>query len=619
MTSSSTTGPLALFASTLLLGSPSAWAQEPYDTWATLRFGASASNPAIAGPDKDPDGDAWKNAVEYLLDLIPTANSEPSPDTHSVTNGQLNLQFTSTDRADARVLVQVADSPAGPWTLAASSEHGADYVPKAGFTLQQAPGIGTHLVSLGDSQNSAPRRFARLVVEIIGLPPTISLTSPADGAIALPTGIAVTFSQAMNPGTLTIQSTAGACTGSLQISSDDFQTCLPCAGGVTMSVGDTVATIAPAIGLAQGTTYKVRVLDTVERASGAKLGSVFTMANGFTTLPGVPSPAHVVISQVYGAGGNSGATFNADFIELHNPLPISVNIPTYALQYAAATGPAIGSNWSVRALTGASISPGGYLLVQTTTASATNGIAISPAPDLSFSTPNLAAAAGKVALTSSTAPLNGPSPTAATIVDLVGYGATANFSETDPAPAPSVLNSVQRRNNGNQDTDNNSADFQALAAAPRNSSSPAHIASSAINETGLPGEADYAALQFPASLSVATGQTSQPIYAQLFEVGLTESAGSNGSIRCEIGYGPLTANPQYQAGWTWVTASFNVQAENNDEYQASFTAPVAGSYAYTARFSFDGVNWTYADLNGAGSNAGLGFDLTRLGVMTVTE
>ena len=43
----------------------------------------------------------------------------------------------------------------------------------------------------------------------------------------------------------------------------------------------------------------------------------------------------------------------------------------------------------------------------------------------------------------------------------------------------------------------------------------------------------------------------------------------------------------------------------------------AGVYAYTTRFSFDGVNWTYCDLNGAGANTGLAFELEQLGVMTV--
>ncbi len=90
-----------------------------------------------------------------------------------------------------------------------------------------------------------------------------------------------------------------------------------------------------------------------------------------------------------------------------------------------------------------------------------------------------------------------------------------------------------------------------------------------------------------------------------------------------LGYGPASANPEYQPGWTWVNASYNLQVGNNDEYQASFTAPAAGSYRYVYRFSLDqGVSWTYCDNNqgdyGSGANPGLTFDLENQAVLDVT-
>jgi PEP-CTERM motif len=45
-----------------------------------------------------------------------------------------------------------------------------------------------------------------------------------------------------------------------------------------------------------------------------------------------------------------------------------------------------------------------------------------------------------------------------------------------------------------------------------------------------------------------------------------------------------------------------------------------GTYSYTYRFSIDaGSNLTAADLDGAGSNAGLTFDPSNLGLLTVTD
>ncbi len=46
----------------------------------------------------------------------------------------------------------------------------------------------------------------------------------------------------------------------------------------------------------------------------------------------------VVISQVYGGGGNSGATYTHDFIELFNASYSSVNLNGWSVQYASASG-----------------------------------------------------------------------------------------------------------------------------------------------------------------------------------------------------------------------------------------------------------------------------------------
>ena len=47
---------------------------------------------------------------------------------------------------------------------------------------------------------------------------------------------------------------------------------------------------------------------------------------------------HLVISEVYGGGGNSGATLKNDFIELYNPTDSIVTIDGWSVQYASAAG-----------------------------------------------------------------------------------------------------------------------------------------------------------------------------------------------------------------------------------------------------------------------------------------
>ncbi|TMD57554.1 MAG: lamin tail domain-containing protein [Chloroflexi bacterium] len=67
----------------------------------------------------------------------------------------------------------------------------------------------------------------------------------------------------------------------------------------------------------------------------------------------------VVISQVYGGGGNAGATFKNDFIELFNRGATTLNLTGWSVQYGSATG----STWSPTPLSG-TIQPGQYYLVQ---------------------------------------------------------------------------------------------------------------------------------------------------------------------------------------------------------------------------------------------------------------
>jgi Predicted extracellular nuclease len=70
---------------------------------------------------------------------------------------------------------------------------------------------------------------------------------------------------------------------------------------------------------------------------------------------------HIVISEVYGGGGNNGATLKNDFIELYNPTSSDIDISGWQIQYASATG-TFGSNNLV--LVNAVIKAGGYFLIQ---------------------------------------------------------------------------------------------------------------------------------------------------------------------------------------------------------------------------------------------------------------
>ena len=67
----------------------------------------------------------------------------------------------------------------------------------------------------------------------------------------------------------------------------------------------------------------------------------------------------VVVSQVYGGGGNSGATLKNDFIELFNRGASAVDLTGWSVQYNSAAGTGA---WQVTNLSG-SLAPGQYYLV----------------------------------------------------------------------------------------------------------------------------------------------------------------------------------------------------------------------------------------------------------------
>lgn len=75
---------------------------------------------------------------------------------------------------------------------------------------------------------------------------------------------------------------------------------------------------------------------------------------------------HVVIAQVYGAGGNNGAIYNQDYVMLYNPTSAEIDMSAYALQYNSATGPSSTNPWTVNAFpAGTKIAAGKYFFSRT--------------------------------------------------------------------------------------------------------------------------------------------------------------------------------------------------------------------------------------------------------------
>jgi len=203
------------------------------------------------------------------------------------------------------------------------------------------------------------------------------------------------------------------------------------------------------------------------------LGLVIVLATLFANLVSGVQPARaisttVVISQVYGGGGNSGAPYTNDFVELFNRGTTTVSLSGWSVQYTSATGTGnFGSATNLITPLSGSLAPGQYLLIQE--AAGTTPSASLPTPDVTDSTPiNMSATGGKVALVNTTTPLGcnvGSTPCSpaalATIVDLIGYDGANFFEGAGPAPVLSNTTDALRADSGCTDTDNNNTDFSA--------------------------------------------------------------------------------------------------------------------------------------------------------------
>jgi hypothetical protein len=322
----------------------------------------------------------------------------------------------------------------------------------------------------------------------------------------------------------------------------------------------------------------------------------------------------IVVGAVFAAGGNSGASYANDYVELFNRGSGAVAIDGWTLQYASAAS----TSWQATALSG-SIPAGGRYLVQLASGGA-NGAAL-PAPDAS-GTSNLAVTGGKVAVVSNATALScgaapGSCSAVATVEDFVGYGSAADYEGSGAAPGLSSSTALARAGGGCTDSDDNAADFATAAPDPHNSSSAASACSAPPPpSSGGSGSAgvdidvqpllsislDHATLSFPAAVP---GTTPDPLPEHLtvtsndpsgYTITVHRTAFSPHDLPLGIGVGggALAAVPIAPAPDLLLATASGPSAGAGDAWATSvgFVSPLpvvpAGHYTATLTFTVIG-------------------------------
>lgn len=213
-----------------------------------------------------------------------------------------------------------------------------------------------------------------------------------------------------------------------------------------------------------------------------------------------PDNTKVVLSQVYGGGGNSGAEYKNDFIELYNPTNSDVLLTGWKVRYNSAASPI--SSGTSTTLSG-SIKAKGYYLIQQ--AAGTGGTKDLPSPN----------ATGTLALSGTNGKIDLVDASGAQ-VDLIGYG-TAN--EREGAATAALTNTtaaIRKTAAGGRglDTDNNSADFTVASPDPRNSTYG--FTTDAVTASPAPN-----AWPLNTQLTLSSTTASSSVYAEVYAQGGT--------------------------------------------------------------------------------------------------
>lgn len=245
-----------------------------------------------------------------------------------------------------------------------------------------------------------------------------------------------------------------------------------------------------------------------------------------TGLTLVPSPADaastgLVISEVYGGGGNSGGVFRSDFIELYNPTSASVSLDGLSLQYRSTSGSP--SPAGPFALSG-SLAAGQHYLVKAADGTDTTQPAL-PTPDAA-ATFTISGTGGQVLLVNGTAAFTGSGNVAGNpaLVDMVGWGSSTTY---EGAPAAATTNATSTARIAG-DTDANNADFATGAPTPQ--------AAGAVPPPSGPVDATIAEIQGTGDTTPLAGKTVTTrgvvtgVYADPYdsEPGMTNYGGFDG-------------------------------------------------------------------------------------------
>ncbi|GAA4714770.1 ExeM/NucH family extracellular endonuclease [Nocardioides conyzicola] len=354
-----------------------------------------------------------------------------------------------------------------------------------------------------------------------------------------------------------------------------------------------------------------------KRLTGAVALAV--VASGLLLTPSAPAAANpggtgLVISEVYGGGGNTGATYTNDFVELYNPTDAAIALTGMSLQYRAAANTGTPASSAITNLnTAGSVPAHDWFVVKLATGGA-NGVAV---PDVDFAgntSTNLSGTTGQVFLANSTTGIDpdgagNTTITDAAVIDFVGFGSPTIKEGATAAPSPSNSTSIARTATG-ADTDVNGTDFKVANPMHPGAGTSPLTATAPGAKTGVVGTPIT-----PFTLAATGGTTPYTWSATGLPPGITVAAdgGVSGTPTTESSYTPevtVTDSSTPTAGTDAKTFSYTIGAEPppvtaiKDIQGTAASSPLVGDTVstqgvVTAAYPTGGINGFYLQTPGA--------------------
>ena len=158
-------------------------------------------------------------------------------------------------------------------------------------------------------------------------PPTISSVTPSDNSsnVSQSPSIVVVFSKTMNTSSISVNSSNTTCTDAIQISSDNFSTCMKWEGNPNASSNNTTFTGSLTDNLTSKGSYKIKIKKTVRDKDDVYLLEEWLQSSGFEVMDWVASSVSSTIPSDNATSIAQTDSISITFSEAMDNSTISVN------------------------------------------------------------------------------------------------------------------------------------------------------------------------------------------------------------------------------------------------------------------------------------------------------